>query len=69
MLLTRSELNISNAMETDIKQNKKNNFEILPTGYKVNIEFSDLYYEVPDRQQGIGLLKKFIYKNKNVFYK
>ena len=56
-------------METDIKQNKKNNFEILPTGYKVNIEFSDLYYEVPDRQQGIGLLKKFIYKNKNVFYK
>ena len=50
-------------METDIKQlrnEKKNNFEILPTGYKVNIEFSDLYYEVPDRKQGIKLLKKFI---------
>lgn len=50
-------------METNIKQLrnvKQSNFDILPTGYKVNIEFNDLSYQIPDRKQGIqrNLFKK-----------
>lgn len=41
-----------------LQNSEKSNFEILPTGYKVNIEFNNLTYEVPDRKQGIKLFEK-----------
>ena len=36
-----------------LQNSVKSNFEILPTDYKVNIEFNNLTYEVPERKQGI----------------
>ncbi|KAM7344612.1 ATP-binding cassette sub-family G member 1-like isoform 2-T2 [Cochliomyia hominivorax] len=40
--------------------NLKNKFEILPNGYKINIEFNNLTYEVPDRKQGTKTVLKSI---------
>lgn len=38
-----------------LQNDAKSEFKILPSTHKVNIEFSNLTYEVPDRKQGIKL--------------
>ncbi|KAI8118946.1 ATP-binding cassette sub-family G member 1 [Lucilia cuprina] len=43
-----------------LQNDTKSEFQILPTGYKVNIEFSNLTYEVPDHKQGMKPILKNI---------